>query len=448
MRHGKKICGAVTITLILGACFNTVAQNVGIGTNQPLARLHVADSAVLFTGLSGTTSLPIPYPLPPVQGTGVRMMWYPGKSAFRAGSAVNEWDKDSIGLYSTAFGFQTKAKGSYAVSMGNSTAAIATNSTSLGAYTIASGANSISSGFQTVAIGEASTSMGVFTRASGNYSTSLGQLTTASGITSTSMGVETEATGYASTSMGRGTVASGVYSTSIGLFTVAKANSGFSMGSYNDNTDNPNSNLNATDRVFQIGNGNGNSFRSNAITVLRNGNMGIGVLNPGYILDVNGRMRLQSNNSLSAGINLNNEANTSIAAFMGMRSTDNELGFYGYTGTAGWRYLVNTTTGDAWLQGTLTQNSDVRLKTNIEPLSKTLQSIQQINGYTYNWKDKSNPDEQIGLLAQELKKVYPQLVKENANGELSVNYSGMVPVLLEAIKELQQRVAQLEEKLK
>ncbi|MBK8702130.1 MAG: tail fiber domain-containing protein [Saprospiraceae bacterium] len=84
----------------------------------------------------------------------------------------------------------------------------------------------------------------------------------------------------------------------------------------------------------------------------------------------------------------------------------------------------------------------------IKPLTHTLAAIQQLKGYSYHWKDPNNPDEQIGLLAQELQKVYPQLVKENDRGDLSVNYSGMVPVLLEAIKELQQRVAQLEEKLK
>ena len=124
-----------------------------------------------------------------------------------------------------------------------------------------------------------------------------------------------------------------------------------------------------------------------------------------------------------------------------MRS-DTEVGFYGQTGAPNWRFFVNTTDGTAWLQGSLTQNSDARLKKNIRPLSNTLFSLRQLNGYTYNWKDESNPDEQIGLLAQELQKVYPQLVKEH-DGKLSVNYSGMVPVLLQAIKEQQAEIDEL-----
>lgn len=385
----NKAAATLSILLLLAGFFST-AQNVGIGTTEPLARLHVVDSAVVFSRANTTLE---PFTDPPIQGPGIRMMWYPGKGAFRVGRVYNkEWDKDSIGLYSMALGVGTLAKG--------------------------------------------------------QYSTSMGQQTIASGITSTSMGVNTEAIGYSSTSMGRLTQALGAYSTSMGFYTVAKANGSIAMGSFNDDTDNPTSNPFASDRIFQLGNGSSNSVRSNAVTVLRNGNVGIGELNPGFILDVNGRMRLQSSNNLSAGINLNNDANTDIAAFMGMRSSNNEVGFYGQTGTNGWRFLVNTTTGNAWLQGTLTQNSDARLKTNIVPLSNTLQTIQQINGYSYNWKDKSNPDEQLGLLAQELQKVYPQLVKENVRGDLSVNYSGMIPVLLEAIKELQERVAELEKKLK
>jgi len=168
--------------------------------------------------------------------------------------------------------------------------------------------------------------------------------------------------------------------------------------------------------------------------------------NPGFTLDVASRMRLRSTPGFTAGTWYNDETNSTIPVFFGMKSST-EIGFYGQTGTNGWRFYVNTGNGNAFLQGVLTQSSDARLKTNIVPLSKTLNAIQEINGYTYHWKDESNPDQQIGLLAQELQKVYPQLVNENANGELSVNYIGMVPVLLEAIKELQKKVAVLEKKL-
>jgi Chaperone of endosialidase len=103
-------------------------------------------------------------------------------------------------------------------------------------------------------------------------------------------------------------------------------------------------------------------------------------------------------------------------------------------------------TGNAWLAGTLTQASDARLKKNIQPLSSTLKNLNQINGYTYNWiNEQKDSEQQIGLLAQEVQKIYPQLVKQNDKGELSVNYTGLVPVLLEGMKELQKQIDELKE---
>lgn len=190
----------------------------------------------------------------------------------------------------------------------------------------------------------------------------------------------------------------------------------------------------------------GGAALTTRMVIAGNGNVGIGVAAPAFMLDVGARMRIRSTSGLTAGLWLNNDANTASNAFIGMRS-DTEVGFFGQTGTPSWRFYVNTITGDAWLQGTLTQSSDARSKKNIVPLSNTLKAVQQLNGYTYNWKDASNPDEQIGLLAQELQKVYPQLVKENDKGILSVNYSGMVPVLLEAIKEQQQQISNQNERI-
>jgi Chaperone of endosialidase len=110
------------------------------------------------------------------------------------------------------------------------------------------------------------------------------------------------------------------------------------------------------------------------------------------------------------------------------------------TGVLAERFYVQGN-GNAWLQGTLTQNSDIRLKKNIVPLILSLNKLTQLNGYTYNWisKDK-DPNQQIGLIAQEVQKLYPQLVseikKENGETSLAVNYIGLIPVMIESIKEL------------
>ena len=101
----KTFLTTVSIFILL----HCLSQNVGIGTTAPVARLHVKDSNVVFTG---SNSLPATPGNPPVNGGGIRLMWYPDKAAFRVGAVGSKnWDMDSIGNYSFASGFNTKAKG-------------------------------------------------------------------------------------------------------------------------------------------------------------------------------------------------------------------------------------------------------------------------------------------------------------------------------------------------
>ena len=91
--------------------------------------------------------------------------------------------------------------------------------------------------------------------------------------------------------------------------------------------------------------------------------------------------------------------------------------------------------GDAVLTGTLTQNSDARLKKNILSLSFTWCDLMKLQAYTYHWIDTlRNKDQQIGLIAQEMEMVYPPLVNEDEEGIKSINYLGLTPVLIEGVK--------------
>src|SRR5215813_469019 len=94
-----------------------MAQNVGVGITTPKARLHIADSNVVFTGpatLPATTTFN-----PPLQGAGTRMMWYPQKGAFRSGVVDGtQWDKNSIGRFSFAAGNNTTASGDQSTALG------------------------------------------------------------------------------------------------------------------------------------------------------------------------------------------------------------------------------------------------------------------------------------------------------------------------------------------
>ncbi|MEO1652196.1 MAG: tail fiber domain-containing protein, partial [Bacteroidota bacterium] len=85
-------------------------------------------------------------------------------------------------------------------------------------------------------------------------------------------------------------------------------------------------------------------------------------------------------------------------------------------------------------------SSDKRYKKNIRGISGALESLDQIQGVTYAFnqeafEEKDLPEgRSLGLIAQEVQKVYPELVREDAEGYLSVNYDGLIPVLIEALK--------------
>lgn len=104
--------------------------------------------------------------------------------------------------------------------------------------------------------------------------------------------------------------------------------------------------------------------------------------------------------------------------------------------------------GTVTIGGTLTENSDMTLKKNITPIKDVLPKIRNISAYTYNWKDsRRDSAEQIGFIAQEIEKQFPQLVKTDDKGIKSVAYSNMVPVLLQAVKEQQGQIEELKKQV-
>ena len=93
--------------------------------------------------------------------------------------------------------------------------------------------------------------------------------------------------------------------------------------------------------------------------------------------------------------------------------------------------------------------SDKKLKENIKPISLALDKVTKLQGVTFDWKKSDsmlNIKEDIGFIAQDVQKVVPELVRKNSNGLLSMRHQGVVPMLVEAIKELEARVKELENK--
>ena len=95
----------------------------------------------------------------------------------------------------------------------------------------------------------------------------------------------------------------------------------------------------------------------------------------------------------------------------------------------------------------LTETSDARLKTNVAPIDNALALVEQLNGVRFDWKHQNEstaqPPAHIGLVAQNVQSILPEIVNENNEGTLSVAYTNLVPVLIEAIKELSAQVETL-----
>ncbi len=94
--------------------------------------------------------------------------------------------------------------------------------------------------------------------------------------------------------------------------------------------------------------------------------------------------------------------------------------------------------------GVISSSSDANLKKNISTLDNALNSALELRGVTYNWKDETKPQsKQLGVIAQEIEAIFPELVTVTSDGFKAVNYIGLIPVLIEAIKEQQKLIEKL-----
>ena len=93
-------------------------------------------------------------------------------------------------------------------------------------------------------------------------------------------------------------------------------------------------------------------------------------------------------------------------------------------------------------------SSDERLKDNIKPIDNALDKINSLGGYEFDWNDNQSTysGHDIGVIAQEVKDVFPELVIERDNGYLAVKYEKLVAVLIQGIKELKSEIEILKSK--
>jgi hypothetical protein len=197
------------------------------------------------------------------------------------------------------------------------------------------------------------------------------------------------------------------------------------------------------DPIMALVSGNNSTVRGNAIALaLHHEGQDNGTYSP---------MIAFSNRSNSG------QYNTTYAAIMGRKTgqgndtnwSQGELHFFAnpagtYMGDTP-NFLLSSTT--ATFSGTITENSSIRYKENVETIKYGLDKVLQMRGVTYDKKD--NGVKEMGVIAEELYEVLPEVVLKNEEGEIdSVSYGRIVGVLIEAIKEQQKQIEELKSLIK
>jgi hypothetical protein len=303
--------------------------------------------------------------------------------------------------FSTATGNQTHADGNASFAGGQDCEATGDASFSFGWNGLSSGGGSVTFGHKTKATNYASFAIGSETYSSGAFSLAGGHFSQARGHNSVSLGDNTKAIGNQSFAMGSNTESHGNSSVSFGQFTKSKSFGSLVIGQYNDTSGVQTDYWIGTDPAFVIGNGNSNSDRKNAFTVLQNGNTSIGHATPSQMLDVMGNARFRS---IGSGTYATSLAITS--------------------------------------DGTLTTStSDISMKKDIVPISQALQKVLEMNGVYFSWKNDNLDKRRLGFIAQEMEKVLPEVVFTNSvDGLKGINYPEITVVLAQAVKEQQQQI--------
>jgi hypothetical protein len=215
----------------------------------------------------------------------------------------------------------------------------------------------------------------------------------------------------------------------------------------------------------------GGGFRTSNNNTVTYCNVGINNSNPLYPLDINGVVNIYNQGSSNWLMRLENGLNKTFLShsdgkgirIVGSNVASNSPSFECFNGSNILFYIGNNglvgigtsnLTSEYALQvngainasGSVTSSSDIRLKTNIKKIEDAISKIKNISGYTFNFKNEINK-KHIGLIAQEVEGVLPELVTEDHEGLKSVAYGNLVALIVEAIKEQQHMIDYLKKQL-
>ena len=197
------------------------------------------------------------------------------------------------------------------------------------------------------------------------------------------------------------------------------------------------------------------------LTVSNNGNVGIGTTTPYGKLDVAGNIRLQSANEIYFGgtgsipywnVGVENTTNNNFEiAGVSYYSGDRDIlltpvnnGNVGIKNTAP-SYALDVT-GTIRATGDVIAYSDARVKDNVITIDNALEKVTKLRGVSYTRNDVEDKTTKVGVIAQEVLEVLPEVVQQDDEGKYSVAYGNMVGLLIESIKELKVEVDLLKSK--
>jgi hypothetical protein len=203
------------------------------------------------------------------------------------------------------------------------------------------------------------------------------------------------------------------------------------------------------------------------MTIAGGGNVGIGTTAPATLLEVAGAITM--NPAVAGGTSTYFDWRNNGSTFAYSGSAASVVGGGAANDfSPGWctgaNSLIFGTSNAAKMKldsgGTLTVSADLvaygspsdkKLKENIHPIENALEKVIKLQGVKFDWKKSESIldlKEDMGFIAQDVKKVVPELVRENEDGLLSMRHQGVIPILVEAIKEQQKQIDSLQEQIK
>lgn len=248
-------------------------------------------------------------------------------------------------------------------------------------------------------------------------SVAIGNNTYASGAGSVALGIRASAQNFGAVALGHLSRAKGNSAVAAGYYTRADAFVSTAVGSCNTGGGHATSWI-ATDPIFEVGNSLDTSNRHNALTVMKNGRVGINHSNPQSMLDIE-----QPNPGIGNGVLLNLSG---IGHWE--TSVDNAKDYNFYFNNILKGYIKDDT-------GDYIVNSDRRLKEDINPIENVLSKLLQLTPSEYRFKNTQATSKSYGFIAQEVQPLFPNLVTEK-NGYLGMNYQGFSILAVKAIQEL------------